>query len=162
MALIVTVCFTGAFALVTSAFILVRVVVPRVEGWCARRNNRVLAALAMAEDAHLPWEAKQRARKLFLSKLDEGQRRAWHLRRRFAAVAPSGRRYVIGSYRPFNIHTPGAAFCVQVHGNIPVYDKLLAQKLLIETDEQLFFARANVRSFSNTWEPLMAAARAAR
>ncbi len=116
--------------------------------------------LAMAEDARLPWAAKRRARALFLSNLDAKQRRSWHVRRRFDLTVASGRRYTISRYQPFNVHSSGAAFCVQVSGNIPVYDKLLAQKLLIESDEQRFLARANVRTLSPAWEPRLAAARA--
>jgi hypothetical protein len=135
-------------------------VVPRLEGWLARRSSPLLAALAASEDAALPWEAKQRARRLFLERLDEGQRRAWLLRRRCSVRSSTGRRYTLAPYRPFNIRSGDALFCIQVHGRIPVYDKLLAQKLLIEADEELFLARANVRALSPVWSLRVAAARA--
>jgi hypothetical protein len=90
--------------------------------------------------------AKRRARALFLSKLDRKQRRSWFFRRCFTVVAGAGRRYTIARYGPFNIRSDVAAYCVAVDGRVPVYDKLLAQKLLVEADEQLFLARANVRS----------------
>jgi hypothetical protein len=113
----------------------------------------------LREDAGLPSEARRRARALFLAKLDRKQRWSWHLRRRFDVRGSAGRRYTIASYRPFNISTSDAVFCVQVNGRIPVYDKLLAQKLLIEADETLFLAHANMRTHSRAWETLAAAAR---
>jgi hypothetical protein len=124
--------------------------------------SSVVAMIALAftvEDATLPPASKRRARRLFLEKLDAKQRWNWFLRRRFDAVSAGGRRYTISAYRPFNIHAGDAVFCVQVNGRIPVYDKLLAQKLLIEADEQLFLAQANIRTQAARWEPLIAAAR---
>jgi hypothetical protein len=113
----------------------------------------------LREDAGLSREARRRARKLFLAKLDRRQRWSWLVRRRFDVRGSAGRRYTIAAYRPFNISTSDAVFCVQVNGRIPVYDKLLAQKLLIEADETLFLAHANMRTHSRAWETLAAAAR---
>jgi hypothetical protein len=90
--------------------------------------------------------ARRRARLLFLSKLDRRQRLSWRLRRSFDVIGRSGCRYTISSYQPFNVRTGHGAFCLQVAGQIPVYDKLLAQKLLIESDEQRFLALSNVRA----------------
>lgn len=157
---IIAVSVVAALTIVTIVVVAARILIPRIEGFCARHDNRVIAALALSEDAALPHAAKSRARALFLSKLDPPQRRSWFLRRRFDVVAQSGRRYTISRYRPFNVRTRDAVFCVQVHGPIPLYDKLLGQKLLLEADEQLFLARANIRTLSRSWEPLMAAARA--
>jgi hypothetical protein len=157
---IVAASVSGAAILVALVVVVARFVAPWIEGWCARHDNRFISALAMSEDARLPWASKRRARQLFLSNLDDKQRRSWHLRRRFEVRAAGGRRYSISRYRPFNIRSGDALFCVQVSGELPVYDKLLAQKLLVEADEQLFLARSNVRTFSRRWEPLMAAARA--
>jgi hypothetical protein len=150
----------GAVTFVAFAIAIASFVLPRIEGWCARHDNGLIAALALSEDAGLPWESKQRAKRLFLSHLDPKQRLSWQMLRRCEVSAASGRRYTLSRYRPFNVHTGDAVFCVQVHGQIPVYDKLLAQKLLIESDEGLFLARANVRTFNTaTWKPLMDAAR---
>jgi hypothetical protein len=114
----------------------------------------------LREDAGLPREACRRARGLFFAKLDRKQRWSWLVRRRFEVRGSAGRRYTIAAYRPFNISTDDAVFCVQVNGRIPVYDKLLAQKLLIEADETLFLAHANMRTQSRIWETRAAAARA--
>jgi hypothetical protein len=153
------VAFGCALALVGAVIAFARVAWPRIEGWCARANHPLLRALACAEDARLPDAAKARARELFLAQLDERQRRSWHIRRRFEVVGAGGTRYTISRYRPFNVCTNDASFCVAVTGNVPVYDKLLAQKLLIECNEQMFLARANVRTFSRAWAPVLAAAR---
>ncbi len=138
---------------------LVRACLPLIDGWFGRHENGFVAALLQSEDASLPADARQRARELFLANLTLKQRRSWHLRRRFDAIAASGRRYTISGYRPFNVSARDALFCIQIVDRVPVYDKLLAQKLLIESDEQRFLARANVRTFASRWGPLMAAAR---
>ena len=113
----------------------------------------------LREDAGIPLDARRRARRLFLRKLDRRQRVSWFLRHRFDVRGSAGRRYTIAAYRPFNISTADAVFCVQVNGRIPVYDKLLAQKLLLEADESLFLAHANMRTHSRAWETLAATAR---
>ncbi len=107
----------------------------------------VLAALVFlvmsADDFGLPRQAKARARELFFSTLNGGQRRSWILRRRFDVVGSTGRRYTIRAYGSFNVRCGDDAFCVRVEGRIPTYDKLLAQRLLIEADEPLFLSIAN-------------------
>jgi len=113
----------------------------------------------LREDAGIPLDARRRARRLFLRKLDRRQRVSWFLRHRFDVRGSAGNRYTIAAYRPFNISTADAVFCVQVNGRIPVYDKLLAQKLLLEADESLFLAHANMRTHSRAWETLAATAR---
>lgn len=109
----------------------------------------VIAALLFVvltgEDFGLPAEAKERAKRLFLSKLDATQRRSWKFLRRFDVVAASGRHYTIKPYGTFNIRSGPDMFCVRVDGHMPSYDKLLAQRLLIEADEHLFLAIANRR-----------------
>jgi hypothetical protein len=162
LATIVIVDIVAAAAIVAMLFVVTAATVPRVEAWCARRNNRLFMLLAPSDAAAFTPDAVERARDLFLAHLDPRQRRSWQHRRRFDVTAASGRRYTIGAYRPFNVSARDATFCVQVHGTVPSYDKLLAQKLLIEADEQLFLARANIRSVSQTWERLAFEARAAR
>jgi|GEM_PF-2361057 hypothetical protein len=101
--------------------------------------------LLPAEDPTSSFSSKRRARLLFWSKLDWKQRLSWLLLRRFVVVARSGRRYTICSYQPFNVRSAEAEFCLQVGARIPAYDKLLAQKLLLEADEERFVALSNVR-----------------
>lgn len=66
----------------------------------------------------------------------------------------------LSGYRPFNLRTADAVVPAQVHGRIPAFDKLLAQELLRETDDELLLARANIGAFDTaTWQPLLDAAR---
>jgi hypothetical protein len=118
----------------------------------------MLAARAVAPHLDALWArferptpAVVRARELFLAQLDDRQRRSWFLRRSFEVRAASGRRYTIFPHQPFNVRARGAAFCLDVIDEIPDYDKLLAQKLLIETDEAHFLACANIRTLSRAW-----------
>jgi hypothetical protein len=156
---IIGVSLSCALALIALALIVARQVLPRLEAWCARQDSRLLSALAMSEDAALPERAKRSARELFFAKLDDRQRRSWRVFRRFDVVTASGRRYSISRYRPFNVRSGDAIFCLQIEGGIPVYDKLLAQKLLLEADEQYFLARANIRTFSRSWDTVVTSAR---
>jgi hypothetical protein len=134
----------GALAAIATvmygAWLVVHVALP----WLERRTSGPVN----------PWEraAEARARALFLSKLSGSQRRSWAFRRRFTVTARSGTRFTVAPYDPYNIRTHDALFCLQVGGDTPAYDKLLAQKLLIECDEQFFLAKANVRSYSRRWE----------
>jgi hypothetical protein len=104
-----------------------------------------LVAAFSVEDLLLPLAAKRRAQRLFFANLDGEQRQNWNDTRSFEVVAASGRRYTISHYRPFNIHSEDTAYCIQVEEKIPVYDKLLAQRLLIAADERLFLSLANRR-----------------
>jgi hypothetical protein len=105
-----------------------------------------------AEDFGLPAQAKKRARELFLSKLNDSQRKTWVRRHRFDVTASSGRRYTISPYGAFNVTCGDDSFCVQIDGRIPTYDKLLAQVLLITADERLFRTTANIRKRRRGWK----------
>lgn len=113
--------------------------------WLIALCGAMLIVALSIEDLTLPWPARRRARELFLSRLDDRQRRSWTRYRYFEVRAQSGRRYTVFSYGPFNIRRHGTMFCVRVDGRVPVYDKLLAQQLLIESDERLFLQLANTR-----------------
>ena len=86
-----------------------------------------------------------RAKKLFLSKLSDAERRSWIGDRRLAIVGSRGGRYTLTPYESFNIRSGRDAYCLRVLGRVPAYDKLLAQRLLIECDELTFLAIANKR-----------------
>jgi hypothetical protein len=154
---IVAVDLIGGAVLALVAIVLARVVAPRLEAWSARR----LSALGISRRSPFPREASDRARALFFAHLTPAQRRGWHLRRRIEVVASSGRRYLLAPYRPYNVRSDDAIFCLQVEGRLPDYDKLLAQKLLLECNETRFLANANVRTFSRAWEARIAEARSA-
>jgi hypothetical protein len=106
----------------------------------------VLLLLALFTDRETSSAVSQRrAKKLFLSKLSAAERRWWSRHRRLTIVGSSGRRYILTPYEPFNIRAGNEAYCLCVRGRIPVYDKLLAQRLLVESDEPRFLAIANRR-----------------
>lgn len=86
-----------------------------------------------------------RAKDLFLSKMTDAERRRWAREHRLTIAGSTGRRYTLSPYESFNIRTGGDTYCLRVLGRIPAYDKLLAQRLLIESDEQTFLAIANKR-----------------
>ncbi len=105
----------------------------------------VFAVFLAGEDFGIAPQAKERARRLFLSRLDAAQRRSWKFLRRFEVISASGRRYTLKAYGTFNILSGGEKFCVRVDGHMPSYDKLLAQWLLLEADEHRFLSIANRR-----------------
>ena len=86
-----------------------------------------------------------RAKRLFLSRLDEPERRLWLRENRLVVSAASGRQYTLTPYASFNIYSGDDTFCLRVEGRIPPYDKLLAQLLLLRTDEQTFLRTANTK-----------------
>lgn len=86
-----------------------------------------------------------RAKQLFLSKLSDAERYCWQHDRRLTVVASSGRCYTLRPYEAFNIRSGDDEYCLRVLGWVPAYDKLLAQRLLLESDEATFLATANRR-----------------
>jgi hypothetical protein len=109
-----------------------------------------LAIVLSTDDILLSRKAKRSAQELFLGTLDDKQRESWRRNRRFDVIGASGQSYTISPYQAFNIACCGELFCVRVDGEIPVFDKLLAQRLLIEADERLFLMLANTRSHRPT------------
>ena len=91
------------------------------------------------------WRSQQRAKELFLSRLNDAERRRWAREQRLIVVGSSGRPYTLAPYESFNIRSGNESYCLCVLGRLPSYDKLLAQRLLIEADEKAFLAIANRR-----------------
>jgi hypothetical protein len=91
-------------------------------------------------------EANRRADELLLSCLDEEQQAELAAQDRFHVTAPSGRRYVIRRGYAGNVDSPeeGLRFCIHGPGELPTADHMLAQKLLLETDETGFRNVANI------------------
>ena len=92
--------------------------------------------------------SRVRAKELFLSKLTPAERRRWLDERRLTVVGSHGRRYTLTPYATFNIRAGNDLYCLRVDGRLPAYDKLLAQRLLVECDETAFLAVANKRSLN--------------
>ena len=55
----------------------------------------------------------------------------------------SGRRYRVLSRAVVRLHPRGSGYCIEATSPVPVADEMLANKLLLETDERRFLATAH-------------------
>lgn len=89
-----------------------------------------------------------RAKALLKAHLDDDQRATFRERQSFVVRAESGKRYEVGYGSVGNIHEIDEAgkrihkYCIHPSG-VPTEDTMLAQKLLLETDEREFLRVAN-------------------
>lgn len=104
----------------------------------------IAITLALPEGMILP-APQLRAKRLFMSLLGEAERRSWAKHRRLTVIGSSGGCYTLMPYAAFNIQDGKDEYCLRVVGRIPPYDKLLAQRLLLESDEETFLQIANRR-----------------
>jgi hypothetical protein len=93
-------------------------------------------------------EAIEKARLLLLSCLSDLQRRQFEANGWFDVVAQSGTRYRITKGwggNVFSIHNDRRRdrYCIHPSSYVPEEDNMLAQKLLLETDERTFLRVAN-------------------
>lgn len=99
-----------------------------------------------------PDEAENRARDLLLSCLTPAQQEEYTATRSFTVKVKSGNRYRIEQHRNYNVirlDKKGqvvSELCAGPVEEVPLEDQMLAQKLLLETDEAEFLAVANRRS----------------
>lgn len=107
---------------------------------------RLLAARRMRVDSAL-WadqRAYRRARRLLRRSLTPAQRLEFDRRRSFTLQAPSGTTYRIGYAASLNIEVLCPAgkvryrLCAVPEGLLPIPDIMLAQKLMLETQEADF------------------------
>lgn len=107
------------------------------------------------EDAPLTREQQKRsakrAKKLLLHHLDPDQRKQLRRKGHFAVCGSRGTVFRISSSFPFNVRLAGYAkrsrvfFCTEVEDpDVPKWDVMLGQKLLIEADEGEFLKTANL------------------
>jgi hypothetical protein len=111
-----------------------------------RATQRAAAAARQREVA----EAKERAEALLRYSLDEEQAKRFAERREFVVTSRSGRRYRITHGTAGNVlelHPESektlARYCIHPAAHLPEADVMLAQKLLLETDEEAFLRIAN-------------------
>ncbi|MHB0978421.1 MAG: hypothetical protein ACYC1K_03430 [Minisyncoccota bacterium] len=95
-------------------------------------------------------EANTKAEKLLLEKLSHTQKLDWKANKYFLVKGNiTGISYKLKLARTYNIEAflfgkRIGMFCITTKdSSIPIYDLLLAQKLLIETDEKAFIEKAN-------------------
>ena len=98
--------------------------------------GRGLDALARRRQAEL------RAEALLLSWLSPSQR-AQYLERGWFEVKTVTGRYRIGPGTIVRLEPRGSAYCTEATSPVPVADEMLANKLLLETDERRFLATAH-------------------
>lgn len=94
-------------------------------------------------------EASERATALLREHLDESQRSSYDLFKEFLVKCQSGKVYRIKKGISGNVNllnddgVPIIQFCIHPDVSVPAEDNMLAQKLLLETDEKGFCRIAN-------------------
>jgi hypothetical protein len=87
--------------------------------------------------------ARLRAEALLWAWLSPAQRGQYRARRWFEVTTASGRRYRILRGGVVRLDPRGSAYCIEATSSVPVADEMLANKLLLETDERRFLATAH-------------------
>lgn len=95
--------------------------------------------------------ARKRARKLLRAGLNKEQRRDLKRKGYFHVVSSKGNIFRVANMFPYNVRLAGDAkrsrifFCLEAEDpQLPVEDVMLAQKLLLESDEGEFLRVANM------------------
>jgi len=88
-------------------------------------------------------QARLRAEALLWAWLSPTQRKQYRARRWFEVTTASGRRYRVLRGAVVRLHPRGSAYCIEATSPVPVADEMLANKLLLETDERRFLATAH-------------------
>ena len=108
-----------------------------------------LVAAAAEEDRKKQADAEEIAKKLLLTLLDKAQADSLEKTKKFTVKAKSGSVYEIRHGWAGNVSKldekgqPNTLYCIHPGIQIPRYDNMIAQKLLIESDEKRFLAIAN-------------------
>jgi hypothetical protein len=88
-------------------------------------------------------QARRRAEALLWAWLSPAQRRQYRVRRWFEVTTASGRRYRVLPRGVVRLDPRGSGYCIEATSPVPVADEMLANKLLLETDERRFLATAH-------------------
>jgi hypothetical protein len=118
--------------------------------WAAGLAAAVVLALRLAVLVRRCWaagvrrrRARLRAEALLWAWLSPAQRRQYRARRWFEVTTASGRRYRVLRGGVVRVQPRGSGFCIEATSPVPVADEMLANKLLLETDERRFLATAH-------------------
>jgi hypothetical protein len=87
--------------------------------------------------------ARRRAEALLWAWLSPAQRSQYRARRWFEVTTASGRRYRILRGGVVRVHPRGSGYCIEATAPVPIADEMLANKLLLETNERRFLATAH-------------------
>ena len=88
-------------------------------------------------------QVRLRAEALLWAWLSPAQRRQYRARRWFEVTTASGRRYRILRGGVVRVDPRGSGYCIEATTPVPLADEMLANKLLLETDERRFLATAH-------------------
>ena len=88
-------------------------------------------------------EARLRAEALLWAWLSPAQRKQYRARGWFEVTTASGRRYRVMRGAVVRRDPRGSGYCIEATSPVPVADEMLANKLLLETDERRFLATAH-------------------
>jgi hypothetical protein len=118
--------------------------------WVAGLAAAVVLVPCLIGQIHRSWgalvgrrQARRRAEALLWAWLSPAQRRQYQARRWFEVTTASGRRYRILRGGVVRLDPRGSGFCIEATAPVPVADEMLANKLLLETDERRFLATAH-------------------
>jgi hypothetical protein len=118
--------------------------------WVAGAAATVVLVPCLATPIRRCWEAfarrreaRMRAEALLWAWLSPAQRKQYRARRWFEVTTASGRRYRILRGAVVRLHPRGSAYCIEATSPVPVADEMLANKLLLESDERRFLATAH-------------------
>jgi hypothetical protein len=75
--------------------------------------------------------------------LSPAQRKQYRTRRWFEVTTASGRRYRVLRGGVVRVDPRGSGYCIEATSPVPVADEMLANKLLLESDERRFLATAH-------------------
>jgi hypothetical protein len=88
-------------------------------------------------------QARRRAEALLVGWLSPDQRRQYRARGWFEVTTARGYRYRVLRGGVVRLDPRGSAYCIEATSPVPVADEMLANKLLLETDERRFLATAH-------------------
>jgi hypothetical protein len=118
--------------------------------WVAGTAAAVVLVPCLAIQLRRSWaglvgrrQARLRAEALLWAWLSPAQRKQYRARRWFEVTTTSGRRDRILRGGVVRIDPHGSGYCIEATSPVPVADEMLANKLLLETDERRFLATAH-------------------
>jgi hypothetical protein len=118
--------------------------------WVAGTAAAVAVAACLATLIRRCWaalvrrrRARLRAEALLWAWLSPAQRHQYRARRWFEVTTTSGRRYRVLRGGVLRLGPRGSAYCIEATSPVPMADEMLANKLLLETDERRFLATAH-------------------
>jgi hypothetical protein len=118
--------------------------------WLAAMATAVVLVACLVPTIRRCWgalvrrrQARLRAEALLWAWLSPAQRKQYRTRRWFEVTTSSDRRYRVLRGAVVRVDPRGSAYCIEAASSVPVADEMLANKLLLETDERRFLATAH-------------------